>query len=780
MTGAGNDIGEGRAINYGETSQEIIRLQQRLAELEAAEAERARAEDAQRRYAHRLEVLNRIERSILEVQSPEAIAGAVLEHLLQWIPCCAASVLEFDLQAGRARVLAGYREGRTWPGPGAPIDLAANRGMVEGLVTGQARLSTDGGLFAPPDWLPDDLVPVEIGSSVQIPLIVGEELIGSLNLGASAPDAFSPECLQIARQVAEPMALALHNSRLYRAERRERQQAETLYRVVELLNASLDVDEVLQALLEASAKTLQADDCSILLLDPLHGDLVFRASTDIPREKLARGIHVPLDKSIAGRAIRERAAQIVPDVRTDPDYYPRIAQSIGTRLRSLLAVPLERGDQVQGVVEALFGEERPFREDEVNLLVAIANSAATALENAQLYKSTQEMLQRRTAELDTIRQVAAAVNRTMSLEAILAQGLEEMLKVSPADAGAIYLLESEPASRRFVLKACRNMLPEFAAGYSDISFGDLQAFVAGEVGQEGLTASDRLPNRVRVGQENTRLLTTGYRSGLILTLNTRDQLLGLIGLAARAPGAFSASDEELLCCIADQIALAAENARLLEQARQDAQTKATLLREVSHRVKNNLAAILGVVALEMNRPVGEVVDFHIVMQDIQSRIRGLATVHDLLSATHWSPLPLDQLIEDVIHAALGGSPIQQRIDVTVRAPGERILVAPKQATGLALVVNELTTNSIKHGFRGRSEGTIRVEVSADDATGQFVTLEFRDNGPGWPEDTLRGERDSVGMRLVRMTVRSPLRGDLALRNDGGAVTTVTFKLAPSD
>jgi two-component sensor histidine kinase len=402
------------------------------------------------------------------------------------------------------------------------------------------------------------------------------------------------------------------------------------------------------------------------------------------------------------------------------------------------------------------------------------------LRSTTLYESTQAMLKRRTAELDTIRQVAAAVNRTMSLETILSRGLDEMLKISPADAGAIYLLESEPGGERFVLKACRNMLPEFAADFDEISFEDMFAFVSAQAEPSSQSAGKALPNLVRVGQENTQFLTTGYRSGLILTLNARDQLLGLVGLAARAPNAFSSSDEELFGCIADQIALAAENAHLLEQAHQDAQTKATLLREVSHRVKNNLAAIMGIVALEMNRPADEVVDFHVVMQDIQSRIRGLATIHDLLSATHWSPLPLDELVEDVIHAALGGSPIQGRIAVAVSSPGDRILVAPKQATALALVVNELTTNSIKHGFRGRSEGNISVKISTGDSADQLVVLEFRDSGPGWPEDVLGGERESVGMRLVRMTVRSPLRGRLALDNDGGAVTTVTFRLAPSD
>jgi GAF domain-containing protein len=581
-----------------------------------------------------------------------------------------------------------------------------------------------------------------------------------------------PEIIRLRQRVA-----ALEAAQAERPRIEESQQAETLYHIVELLNASLDVDDVLQALLEASAETLCADDCSILLLDPNQNDLVFRASTDIPRAKLAAGIRVPPDKSIAGRAIRERVPQIVPDVRSDPDYFPQIAQSIGTKLRSLLAVPLKRGDQVRGVVEALFGTERHFQEDEVNLLVAIANSAATALENAELYESTQQMLQRRTAEMDTIRQVAAAVNRTMSLETILRQGLDEMLQVSPADAGAIYLLETEPDRRAFILKAWRNMLPEFAAGYGEISYREMQRFVATQTAEP---PGDDLPTLVRVGQENTRFLTTGYRSGLILTLNARDQLLGLVGLAARAPNAFSVSDEELFCCIADQIALAAENAHLLEQAHQDAQTKATLLREVSHRVKNNLAAILGIVALEMNRPVDETVDFHMVMQDIQSRIRGLATIHDLLSATHWSPLPLEQLVEDVIHAALGGSPIQQRVDVRVTAPKARILVTPKQATGLALVVNELTTNSIKHGFRNRSEGRITVELKNEDSIGHLVTLRFRDDGKGWPEDVLRGERQSVGMRLVRLTVRSPLRGYLDLQNDGGAVTTVTFRLAPGD
>jgi two-component sensor histidine kinase len=62
----------------------------------------------------------------------------------------------------------------------------------------------------------------------------------------------------------------------------------------------------------------------------------------------------------------------------------------------------------------------------------------------------------------------------------------------------------------------------------------------------------------------------------------------------------------------------------------------------------------------------------------------------------------------------------------------------------------------------------------------MVTLQIRDDGPGYSNDVLQGERENVGMRLVRLTVRSPLRGYLALSNDNGAVTNLQFRLAPVD
>ncbi len=223
--------------------------------------------------------------------------------------------------------------------------------------------------------------------------------------------------------------------------------------------------------------------------------------------------------------------------------------------------------------------------------------------------------------------------------------------------------------------------------------------------------------------------------------------------------------------------LAEENAGLLEQARQNATTQATLLDEVNHRVKNNLASIMGILALESQRSIRGGTDYRIALREMQNRIQGMAAVHEMLSATRWSPLPLADLVTRIIHEALSNSSMRQNIQVTVTPPAEPLLIAPRQATALALIINELTTNSLKHAFQERGRGCIEARIAAEGEDGRQVRLEFRNDGPDWPDDVLNGQRENVGLRLVRATVRSPLRGKIVLCNDNGAVTLITFELA---
>jgi two-component sensor histidine kinase len=156
----------------------------------------------------------------------------------------------------------------------------------------------------------------------------------------------------------------------------------------------------------------------------------------------------------------------------------------------------------------------------------------------------------------------------------------------------------------------------------------------------------------------------------------------------------------------------------------------------------------------------------------------MAVVHTMLSTARWSPLSLSELVTQVVEAALHGALTRPVIRVTVDAPVDAWVV-PEQATAVALILNELATNSLKHALGNRAEARVEVHVHVEDLVQgrPLIRLEYRDDGPGWPEAVLRGQIDTLGLSLIQATVRSPLRGGLTLSNRAGAVAELAFHLA---
>jgi PAS domain S-box-containing protein len=244
------------------------------------------------------------------------------------------------------------------------------------------------------------------------------------------------------------------------------------------------------------------------------------------------------------------------------------------------------------------------------------------------------------------------------------------------------------------------------------------------------------------------------------------QVLGI----ARNVTEFKQAEEALRESETSYRQLSEENARLLEQARQDAQTKTILLHEVNHRVKNNLSSIIGLIqAQERFRKKKGSPENRPTYGDLASRVQGLATVHNLLSAADWSSIKLADLATEVIHSTMQIIPPDHRLSVHV-SPSS-IQVSPDQASTLASVINELATNTIKHGQKGKQASSISVHIEGDD--GQ-VLFEFRDNGPGYPESIVDEEGYNVGLHLVTNLVRRDLRGEVTLQSDHGAVTRIQF------
>jgi two-component sensor histidine kinase len=263
----------------------------------------------------------------------------------------------------------------------------------------------------------------------------------------------------------------------------------------------------------------------------------------------------------------------------------------------------------------------------------------------------------------------------------------------------------------------------------------------------------------------------GLRSILSVPLRVKENVIGVIQVVDTEVDRFSPTDLTLLEPLATAAAIAIENARLYEQARQDAETRSVLLREVNHRVKNNLTAIIGLLYAERRRAgMEDRAAYQSIMNALIHQVRGLATVHSLLSASGWAPLLLSELTTQVIRSSLQALPRGKRVSVDVSPSPVR--VTPKQAHDLALVINELATNTVKHALEERGTGRITVHIALEDDT---ILFEFRDDGPGYPEEVLQLERHTMGFDLMQALVRDGLRGELAFHNDHGAVTIVRFE-----
>ncbi len=195
-----------------------------------AELERERTEEALRRSAKRLETLQEIDRAILVARSPAEIAQAALRHIQQLIPCLRADVVVFDFAKDKAVLMAAHVRGKTEVGTGTHLTLE-EFGMADELRQGEAQVVDDVRIFPRLPKAIETLGKEGLRSYIKVPLLAQGELIGALNLGSDRPGAFADEHVDIAREVANSLAIAMQQAHLH--EQVERHAAELEQRVTE-------------------------------------------------------------------------------------------------------------------------------------------------------------------------------------------------------------------------------------------------------------------------------------------------------------------------------------------------------------------------------------------------------------------------------------------------------------------------------------------------------------------------------------------------------------------
>lgn len=267
-------------------------------------------------------------------------------------------------------------------------------------------------------------------------------------------------------------------------------------------------------------------------------------------------------------------------------------------------------------------------------------------------------------------------------------------------------------------------------------------------------------------------------SFLAVPLCVQDKLIGVLNISVDRPEGLADQHFTIALEVAALLSIAINQSQLYEQAHLDAETKATLLREANHRVKNNLAAIIGLLYAEKRRaPEGQQTIYQAIIEQLIGRVQSLAAVHSVLTATAWQPVRLSALIRRLVQLVVDSLPSTRRVLIDVQE--SPVLMMSDQSHSLALIVNELTINAVKYAWPDTNQ-PLQISVRID-GPDERLRLEFRDNGPGYLDAVIQRDHvvAQVGLDVIRDIVRKGLRGEMELSNDGGAVTVIRFPLQVS-
>jgi two-component sensor histidine kinase len=209
----------------------------------------------------------------------------------------------------------------------------------------------------------------------------------------------------------------------------------------------------------------------------------------------------------------------------------------------------------------------------------------------------------------------------------------------------------------------------------------------------------------------------------------------------------------------------------LKQLKASLHEKDILLKEVHHRVKNNLQVISSLIDLQAERLTDPAM--RTLFRDTRDRVRSMALVHEkLYQSADLAHTELGAYIRNVMKELfLAHGEVSSK--VTLQLQLEPVLLPVDMAIPCGLILNELATNSLKHAFVGREHGTIEIQLTS--VRNESVHLRFRDDGWGLPAGLKLDAAESLGLRLIRMLSKQ-LRGEVKTHSGEGTTFELHFQL----
>jgi PAS domain S-box-containing protein len=741
-------------------------------------------EDLRRRNAQ-LEAIHRVDMAGTD-QRLEVLTPALLKIACEATESDAASLYVLDSDQ-RALILAGeiganagllekYRRIPVDEGPEAHLlSQPGPRRLTPEMCTGagQAEAMSEGFL-----------------ESAVIPLRVGGQFAGILNLSRKSARAFTDEELQSTELLAGQIAAQVERARLHGDAQRRLEELSLVNEVGSLIANNLELEQVLDTAMRHVARIVDVPEAFLMLVEPGGRELLLHA-TNVPLPEGTTFRMSLRQPSAAARSLAEGHPVVVEDV----DSNPRRPDPLATRFghRAILAVPLlSKGDPVGALVLGETGGHRRFTRSEIDRAVAMANQLAAAIDNARLYDAQRQ----RVEQLRLLLDMGRVITGSLELEPILREAAQALVRMIGATDAYIWFLDGTELCGRLC------SAPEHNADFAEVRRS------LGAPSAAAMAIQLRAPVRIEDAMGSPEVASElarryGQRSLMAIPLMLRDIPIGAIAVGdRRQPRCFTEDEVERALLISRQLAVAIDNARLFEDLKRSyhelSRAQQELVRRerlaalgelsavVAHEVRNPLGVIfnslaslkrmlppdedarmlLGIVGEEaerLNRMVGDLLDF---ARPNEPQLR---------------PESLSDVIGGALHSAqraMGSCPVTIRLQVPDDLP-----LVPMDAHMVRQAVLNLVGNALQAMPNG---GTLTVRAAEERRGGaRFARLEVEDDGPGIPPDladrvfqpffTTRAAGTGLGLAVVKR-IADAHRAELTLRPTPGGGATFTLRL----
>ena len=558
------------------------------------------------------------------------------------------------------------------------------------------------------------LIPLGISSMIDVPIRHRGQICGILCHEHVGPKrTWTPEEQQFAMSIGDTITVALETSE----RRRTAKINASIFKIAEATNSAENLDELFPSIHQVISDLMPTKNFYIALYDDLHDILFFPYFVD-------EFDPMPAPKKL-GRGLTEYVLRTGKPLLASPEIFSELeklgeVESIGAPSIDWLGVPLNIDGRTIGVlVVQTYTEGVRYGEEEKNILKFVCDQIAMAVHRRKTEDGVQERERFLSSVFDSIQDGISILDedyRIIRVNGAIEKWYSHAMPLIGKKCHNAYHLRDTPCE----VCPTRETIEKSQAAYRIVPKVGAAGEVSGWLDRYSFPMFDRNTGRMKGVIEYVRDITERKMA-----------------------------EDRLQSSLAE---------------------KEVLLREIHHRVKNNMQVISSLLNLQSRRISDpEVLE---MFKESQRRIRSMALIHErLYQSSDLSRIEFSQYLRNLANHLFSSYQIDpNRIQVTIDAVEIHLNI--NTAIPCALIVNELISNALKHGFPEGRRGNVGVEFRRNDGNG--CLLQVKDDGVGFPANLDFHKTESLGMQIV-VTLVNQIEGTIRLEREKGTNFQISFR-----